>query len=123
MTIFRILEQELQPYKAILSKAADAVMNQEVSDYPIFVVHQQEVSMGIPLVDKDKSKGNWSVNVSSLEEFVTKQIVDNNKVDDFRKTYKVFSFSKTAEALEEVKEDNLYWGVVAKFSTLVFSAK
>lgn len=85
---FRILEQELQPYKAILSKAADAVMNQEVSDYPIFVVHQQEVSMGIPLVDKDTSKGNWSVNVSSLEEFVTKQIVDNQKVDNFRKTYK-----------------------------------
>lgn len=85
---FRILEQELQPYKAILSKAADAVIDQGVSNYPIFVVHQQEVSMGIPLVDKDKSKGNWSVNVSSLEEFVTKQLIDNTKVDNFRKTYK-----------------------------------
>jgi hypothetical protein len=84
----RFLEQELQPYKSILSKAADAVIDQEVSDYPIFVVHQQEVSMGIPLVDKDKTKGNWSVNVSSLEEFVTKQIINNEKVENFRKTYK-----------------------------------
>ena len=85
---FRILEQELQAYKAILGKAADAVVNQEVSNYPIFIAHQQEVSMGIPLIDKDKTKGNWSVNVSSLEEFVTKQLIENAKVDDFRNTYK-----------------------------------
>ncbi len=36
---------------------------------------------------------------------------------DFRKTYKVFSFSKTAEEVDQVKEDNLYWGIVTKFST------
>ncbi len=36
---------------------------------------------------------------------------------DFRKDYKVFSFSKTAESIEDVKEDNLYWGIVTKFSS------
>lgn len=35
---------------------------------------------------------------------------------DFRKAYRVFSFSKSVEELEQVKEDNLYWGVVTKFS-------
>ena len=33
-----------------------------------------------------------------------------------KKPYKVFSFSKSAESLDQVKEDNLYWGVVTKFS-------
>jgi|GEM_PF-1885486 len=32
------------------------------------------------------------------------------------KPYKVFSFSKGVESVEDVKEDNLYWGVVTKFS-------
>jgi len=32
------------------------------------------------------------------------------------KPYKVFSFSKGVESIEDVKEDNLYWGVVTKFS-------
>jgi uncharacterized protein len=32
------------------------------------------------------------------------------------KAYKVFSFSKGVESVEDVKEDNLYWGVVTKFS-------
>ena len=33
-----------------------------------------------------------------------------------KKPYKVFSFSKGVEEVEQVKEDNLYWGVVTKFS-------
>jgi len=32
------------------------------------------------------------------------------------KPYKVFSFSRGVESFEDVKEDNLYWGVVTKFS-------
>jgi len=33
-----------------------------------------------------------------------------------QKPYKVFSFSRGVESVEDVKEDNLYWGVVTKFS-------
>ncbi|MEL7022045.1 MAG: hypothetical protein AAGK47_10575 [Bacteroidota bacterium] len=47
------LEEELSPYRDILGKAADAVVTQEVSDYPIFVVHQQIMDMGIPIIEKD----------------------------------------------------------------------
>lgn len=82
------LETELKPYREILGKAADAVVTQDVSDYPIFVVHQQVMDMGIPIIEKDGIKKKWSVNVSSLEEFVTKQIVQSDKVDEFKKVYK-----------------------------------
>ncbi len=40
----------------------------------------------------------------------------SNPFKDFRRTYKVFSFSKTVEELSEVKEGSLYWGIVTKFS-------
>ncbi|MCB0642995.1 MAG: hypothetical protein KDC44_15205, partial [Phaeodactylibacter sp.] len=80
---YRLLESELAPYKKALGEAADTVIDQDVSEYPIFVVHQQQVDIGIPIIDREKVKGNWSVNVSTLEEFVTKQIIEEEKVEEF----------------------------------------
>jgi len=85
---FLQLEEQLKPYIKMMTQAADTVVVQEVSKYPIFVVHQQEVNIGIPLLDKDTNKTTWSINASTLEEFVSKQIVFEDKVDEFRKNYK-----------------------------------
>lgn len=85
---FLQLENELKPYRKILSKASEVVLDENVSKYPIFVVHQQEVAMGIPLIESDGKQFKWSVNVSTLEEFVTKGIIFEDKIDEFRKNYK-----------------------------------
>lgn len=82
------LQKELKDYIKPLGEAVDIMLNNEVTKYPIFVVHQQEVAMGIPLMNKDEIAGNWSVNASSLEEMVTKQIVHNDKIQDFIKDFK-----------------------------------
>ncbi len=82
------LEKELQPYKALFSQAADAILDQDVSDYPIFVLHQQMVDIGLPLVEGVTEAMPWSVNVSTLEELATKKVIGMDKVDDFRKIYK-----------------------------------
>jgi len=85
---FRILEEELQPYKTFLAKAADTVLEQEVSNYPIFIAHQQEFDVGIPLVNQEQTEGNWSINLSTLEEFSTKNIILPEKVEEFQNVYK-----------------------------------
>lgn len=86
---FSQLEEELQPYLPLLSQAADTVLDQDVSSYPIFVVHQLSVDLGIPLLQRDEEEGaKWSVNATTLEELVTKQVVQNEKVDSFKKVYK-----------------------------------
>lgn len=81
------LEGELLPYKGLMGKAADVVIDQEVSNYPIFVVHQDDISVGIPL-DTSQVYGKWLINVSSLEEFATKQLVASDKIDNFKSVYK-----------------------------------
>lgn len=81
------LQKELEPYRKSLTEAADIIQTQEVSSYPIFVIHQQTVDIGINIVDKEKTQGNWSVNASTLEEFVTKQILSTEKIDDFKTLY------------------------------------
>ena len=83
-----IIEKELKVFLKVLSTASDAIQDQDVSNYPIFVAHKQEVALGIPIIDRIKHNSNWSVNASSLEEFVTKNLIFNEKIDDFRKTYK-----------------------------------
>lgn len=84
---FLALQSQLQPYKKILAQAADVILDENVSKYPIFIIHQQELSMGVSLIEAgDKLK--WSVNASTLEEFVTKELIFMEKAPDFISTYK-----------------------------------
>lgn len=82
------LEKELEAYKPLMGKAADSILDQEISDYPIFIIHQLEVAVGIPLVEKNNDDLRWSIAASSLEEFVSKQLIEQQKVDSFRTIYK-----------------------------------
>ncbi len=85
---FKQLEQEIEPYKAILAKASDTILEQDVSMYPIFVVHQQTIEVGIPIAVPNEQKGKWSINASTLEEFVAKQLIQAEKLENFKKIYK-----------------------------------
>ena len=85
---FLELEKELKDYKKMMGEAADTIIDKDVSEYPIFVIHQQSVEIGIPITRKEKVKGNWSVNASSLEELVSKQVIHERKINEFKRIYK-----------------------------------
>jgi len=85
---FLKLETELKDYKKMMREASESILNNYVSDYPIFIVHQQTVEIGIPIARKEDVKGNWSINASSLEEMVSKQIIFERKVENFKKIFK-----------------------------------
>jgi len=85
---FKILDVELAPYRKALSQAVDTILEKDISKYPIMVVHQHELEIGIPLIRREEVKGNWSVNASTLEEFVAKQVIAEALVDRFRSVYK-----------------------------------
>ena len=81
------LEVELKSYKQLLGSVADTIMEQDVSKYPVFVLYRDAIEIGIPL-NTDEIEGSWSVSASSLEEFVAKQLVLSDKVDEFKSVYK-----------------------------------
>lgn len=85
---FLELEKEMKAYTKVLGQAADVIINENVSKYPVFVVHQQEIELGIALIEANPPRLRWSVNASTLEEFVTKNIVFEEKIKDFMSTYK-----------------------------------
>lgn len=87
-TKFIQLEEDLQDYASTMEKAQQAILDQEVSKFPIFVVHQHEVEIGVLLVDGSNLGLLWSVHASTLEEFVSKQVIQPEKVDSFIEVYK-----------------------------------
>ena len=82
------LEEALKPYAEIMAKASDVILDQEVSSYPIFVLTDEIAEVGLRIIDELQTMTSWSVNVSSLEEFSTKQIIRTEKINDFRSIYK-----------------------------------
>lgn len=82
------LESDLKKYRPMFKNATDAIIEQDVSNYPIFVAHHDNPILGIPLVNQNESDTNWSFSASTLEELAAKQVVEMSKVDDFKKIYK-----------------------------------
>ena len=85
---FIAIKQAIQPYKRRLAQAADTIIDENVSSYPIFVVHQLSLEVGIKLVSRNGETDKWNIHASTLEEFVAKQLIASDKVDDFKKVYK-----------------------------------
>ena len=85
---YKILHKELRHYKTMMIQAGETIKDQNVSEYPIMIAHQHEMSVGIVIADKTKVKGNWSINASTLEEFISKQLIEQKKVDSFKTIYK-----------------------------------
>jgi len=85
---FLKLQMELDVFRKMMSQAADVIRDKDVSDFPIFVAHQQEMEIGMLIHDANEKGGKWSVHASTIEEFVSRQIVFGEKVDEFKKNYK-----------------------------------
>ncbi len=82
------LREEIKPYLKVLREASSMIRDQDVSNYPIFVFYQQEIELGVTLVDREGTAGNWSVNASTLEEFVARQLIEEENVPGFKKHYR-----------------------------------
>ena len=82
------LEEDLQDYISTMEKAQQSILDQEISNYPIFVIHQHEIELGVLLVDGPNLGLLWSVHASTLEEFMSKQIIQTDKIDSFKQVYK-----------------------------------
>ncbi len=77
--------EEVVQYLELMKEAFDGVIREDVSRYPVFIFHRQEVNVGIPIADHHMISGNWSVNISTLEEFYIKGLVMIEQVEEIKK--------------------------------------
>lgn len=79
------IKKDLEQYHTVMDKASDELVNQEITKYPIFIVSPQSIDLGIPL-NGQESKMN--LNISTLEELATKNVVKKERVKSFIEIYK-----------------------------------
>ena len=86
------LQRDIKTYLPALGQAADTVVEQEVSNYPVFLAYPGDdlsTALGIAVLQAPTTRGvTWSVHVTTLEELVARQIVAREKVDNFRRVYR-----------------------------------
>ena len=84
------LQEEVQQLSTILQKIRKTVSEEEkISNYPIFIAHREaNLQLGLVLFDKKTAGCIWDYHITTLEELVKKQILDLEKVDEFRVLYK-----------------------------------
>lgn len=83
-----MIEKEISVYNHLITQAKQTVLDADVSKYPIFVATKSPIEIGVTVIDHTKTTAIWTIAASSLEEFVAKKVINVDKVDDFKKTYK-----------------------------------
>ena len=71
-----------------LKEAAYQLKVRKISDYPIFVISKESNSIGQLLIGKDEAGLKWDVNFSFLEDFISRMLVKEDRIDAFKQTFK-----------------------------------
>lgn len=82
------LEKDLEFYAESIREVAKDIMVEGISSHPIFIAHQNEVNVGEIILNREELNTNWTIQASTLEEFVKKGIIDPAKKEHFLKNYK-----------------------------------
>lgn len=82
------LERDLKVYSESIHEVAIEIMVEGLSSYPIFIAYQHIVKLGELILDRDDLNMDWSINASTLEEFVEKGVIKKELQERFTKSYK-----------------------------------
>lgn len=82
------LERDLKIYRESIKEVAIEIMVEGISSYPIFIAHQHEVKLGEVILDRNELNTDWTINASTLEEFIEAGVIKKELKDRFLKTYK-----------------------------------
>jgi hypothetical protein len=86
--LLRNLDQNLSIYKESIREIGLEILNAGVSKYPIFIAARIDVALGRLIIDKEDLALEWSVYASTLEEFLRRKVITEDKLADFRKSWK-----------------------------------
>ncbi len=82
-----LIKEQLEPFSAVVKDTANKIKEEGISNYPIFVAHQDETDIGIPIIKRTENGGIWSINASTLEQFYTNKLIKKEKLEDFKNLY------------------------------------
>ncbi|MGN6177705.1 MAG: hypothetical protein ACTHNW_00885 [Mucilaginibacter sp.] len=82
------LEVDLKLFSESIREVAIEIMVEGLSQYPIFVAHQHKVDLGEMILDKEELNTDWSIQASTLEEFIERGVIKKELRERFISSYK-----------------------------------
>jgi hypothetical protein len=86
--ILKSLEKDISFYNDSIKEIADEILENGVSEYPIFIAHKNIIELGEIILNREDFNTEWSVNVSVLEEFIEKGLVLKERAGEFKNVFK-----------------------------------
>ncbi len=71
-----------------LKEASYQVRSRKFSDFPIFPISKAENPIGQLLIDRNQAGLDWYYNITYLDEFLQRLIIEEDKAEEFKKSYK-----------------------------------
>lgn len=82
------LEVDLKFFNDSIKEVAIEIMVEGLSRYPIFIAHQHEVALGEVIFDRKEMNTDWTIQASTLEEFMERGVIKKELKERFTDTYK-----------------------------------
>lgn len=71
-----------------LREASYQIRKRGFSDYPIFAISKDPLPIGAVLIAREDVATEWHYHASYLDEFLQRKLVSEDKLEDFKSTYK-----------------------------------
>ena len=83
------ITQDFAVVAETLKEASYQIRKRGFSDYPIFPIGKDEdIPIGQLLIDKHEVATEWFYNATYIDEFIQRKLIDEDKVDAFKASYK-----------------------------------
>ncbi len=82
------LKVDLDFYSDAIKEVSYDLLAAEYTAHPIFIAHQHSVKIGEVILDKMELNTSWTINVSTLEEFLEQGLIKEDRKDYFVKQFK-----------------------------------
>lgn len=82
------LKTDLDFYAESIKEVAIEIISEGLSAYPVFIAHQHQVSVGEMILDRDELGTQWTIQASTLEEFIKTGLIKEERKAAFIKNYK-----------------------------------
>ncbi len=83
----KALQIELTEYSGQLLEITRELLKERVTEFPVFIAHQTDVSLGELIVDLKEYEVPYSISVSTIEEFVEAGLIQSEKLAAFREAF------------------------------------
>lgn len=85
---FETLNKDLPLYKEVIIEVSKDIRSEGYSQFPIFIATQLPVELGEQLIDRNELGTSWSIYASTMEEFLEKGLLVEEKLEAFKKAFK-----------------------------------